>query len=95
MAVRRFQQTFSGFAVVAVFCAVCPVYADTAAGLAAFKKADYATAYKEWKAAAQKGQAEAEYDLGLLYAKGLGVERDLGIAQQWYESAALQGNSQA
>ena len=42
-----------------------------------------------------KGQPEAEYDLGLLYAKGLGVQRDLQVAQQWYEAAALQGNAQA
>ncbi len=75
--------------------AACPLWADTSAGLAAFKRGDYATALKEWKAAAQKGQPEAEYDLGLLYAKGLGVARDLSVAQQWYEAAALQGNSQA
>src|SRR5271168_3601700 len=71
------------------------LWADAASGLAAFKKGDYKTAFKEWKAAADKGQPEAEYDLGLLYAKGLGVQRDLDVAKQWYEAAALQGNAQA
>jgi len=63
--------------------------------MAAFKRGDYTAAFREWKVAADKGQAEAEYDLGLLYAKGLGVKRDLQVAQQWYEAAALQGNAQA
>jgi TPR repeat protein len=71
------------------------LWADAAAGVAAFKKGDYKVAFREWKAAADKGQAESEYDLGLLYAKGLGVQRDLQVAQQWYEAAALQGNAQA
>jgi uncharacterized protein len=71
------------------------VWADAAAGMAAFKSGDYKTAFREWKAAADKGQPEAQYDLGLLYAKGLGVQRDLNLAQQWYEAAALQGNAQA
>src|ERR1700722_13983840 len=84
-----------GFIASVVVAAACPLWADTSAGLAAFKKGDYPAALREWKAAAQKGQAEAEYDLRLLYAKGLGVPRDLQVAQQWYEAAALQGNSQA
>src|ERR1700721_3958368 len=71
------------------------IWADAAAGMAAFKKGDYQGAFREWKAAADKGQAEAQYDLGLLYAKGLGVQRDLQVAQQWYEAAAAQGNAQA
>jgi uncharacterized protein len=71
------------------------LWADAAAGTAAFKRGDYQAAFKEWKAAADKGQAEAQYDLGLLYAKGLGVQRDLQVAQQWYEAAAAQGNAQA
>jgi TPR repeat protein len=71
------------------------IWADAAAGMAAFKKGDYQGAFREWKAAADKGQAEAQYDLGLLYAKGLGVQRDLQVSQQWYEAAALQGNAQA
>src|SRR6202050_2291495 len=70
------------------------LWGDAAAGMAAFKRGDYQAAFKEWKAAADKGQPEAQYDLGLLYAKGLGVQRDLQVAQQWYEAAAAQGNAQ-
>src|SRR5580698_8240255 len=88
-----FRQALLGFAVVLLGSSA--LWADAAAGLAAFKKGDYQTAFREWKAAADKGQPEADYDLGLLYAKGLGVPRDLQVAQQWYEAAALQGNAQA
>ena len=56
--------------------AALPVFADTTAGLTAFKNKDYQRAYREWKAAADAGQAEAQFDLGVLYAQGLGVRRD-------------------
>src|SRR5581483_5732268 len=70
-------------------------FADTASGLAAFKQKDYAKAYKEWKTAADAGQAEAQFDLGVLYAQGLGVRRDLTEATKWYKKAANQGNAEA
>lgn len=69
--------------------------ADTAAGMQAFRNKDYQTAYREWKAAAESGQPEAQFDLGLLYAQGLGVDRDLTEAANWYRKAAEQGNAQA
>ena len=77
------------------FLAAIPASADTAAGVAAFKNKDYHRAYQEWKAAAEAGQAEAEFDLGLLYAQGLGVRRDLSEAMRLYRSAAEKGNAQA
>src|SRR5690242_9362891 len=77
------------------FLAPMPAPADTAAGVAAFKNRDYHKAYQEWKAAADAGQAEAEFDLGLLYAQGLGVSRDLSEAMRLYRSAAEKGNAQA
>jgi TPR repeat protein len=90
---RNFRSVVFGIA--AVLVGSSALWADAAAGVAAFKKGDYQTALKEWRVAANKGEPEAEYDLGLLYAKGLGVQRDLQVAQQWYEAAATQGNAQA
>lgn len=72
-----------------------PVWADTAAGLAAFKNKDYQRAYQEFKAGADAGQAEAEFDLGVMYAQGFGVLRDLNAAANWYRKAADQGNAEA
>jgi len=75
--------------------AVVPLCADTAAGLAAFKNKDYQRAVKEFKAGADAGQAEAEFDLGVMYAQGFGVLRDLNLAASWYRKAADQGNAEA
>ena len=77
------------------FLAALPVFADTAAGLTAFKNKDYQRAYREWKSAADAGQAEAQFDLGVLYAQGLGVRRDLTEAASWYRKSAEQGNAEA
>jgi hypothetical protein len=75
--------------------AAVPVFADTAAGLAAFKLKNYELAWREWKASAEEGVAEAQFDLGVLYAQGLGVRRDLTEAVNWYRKAAQQGNAEA
>jgi TPR repeat protein len=72
-----------------------PVWGDTAAGLAAFKNKDYLKAYQEFKAGADAGQAESEFDLGVLYAQGFGVQRDMTAAASWYRKAADQGNAEA
>ncbi len=69
--------------------------ADTAAGMQAFKNKDYQKAFREWKAGADAGQAEAQFDLGVLYAQGRGVQRDLTEAARWYRKAAAQGNAEA
>ncbi|HUN39357.1 MAG TPA: caspase family protein [Acetobacteraceae bacterium] len=40
---------------------------------------------------AAQGRPDAQIDLGLAYAKGLGVARDYSVARQWFERAANQG----
>lgn len=68
------------------------VWADTTAGMDAFKHKDYQRAFREWKQAADGGQAEAQFDIGVLYSQGLGVKRDLTEAARWYRLAADNGN---
>jgi hypothetical protein len=92
---RRFGRCLGISAWGAVLLSSVPAIADTAAGLEAFKNKDYQRAYHEWKAAADAGKAEAQFDLGLLYAQGLGVRRDLSEAARWYRKSADQGNAQA
>jgi uncharacterized protein len=70
-------------------------FADDAAGMAAFRRGDISTAVREWTNAAQKGDPNAEVNLGVLYAKGKGVEQDLGQAMNLYTLAADQGNALA
>mgnify|MGYP001398869334 CR=1 FL=1 len=44
---------------------------------------------------AAQGHAEAQYSLGVLYAKGHGVPQGYAQAAKWYEQAAAQGQAQA
>jgi hypothetical protein len=45
--------------------------------------------------AAEQGGAEAQYNLGVMYAKGRGVEQNEAEALQWIRKAADQGNEPA
>jgi TPR repeat protein len=44
---------------------------------------------------AEQGQPQAQIDLGLQYAKGIGVEKDYAAAMQWFQRAAEQGAPRA
>lgn len=45
--------------------------------------------------AAVQGSETAQYNLGLCYETGRGVEQDIDEAAEWYEKAAEQGNVKA
>ena len=64
-------------------------------GLEAVKAGDYATALKEWKPIAEQGNAAAQFNLGLMYAKGDGVLKDYAEAAKWYRLSAEQGDADA
>jgi TPR repeat protein len=74
-----------------LFALLMPLMADFDAGLKAYNRGDYATALKEWQPLAEKGDANAEYNIGLLYATGHGVQQDYKQAAGWYRKAADQG----
>lgn len=78
-----------------ITCLAAPARADFKAGEKAYQRGDYAMALREWQPLAEKGQAVAQYSLGLLYANGQGVPKDDAQARQWYEKAALQGHAGA
>ncbi|MBI3875696.1 MAG: SEL1-like repeat protein [Verrucomicrobia bacterium] len=44
---------------------------------------------------AESGSAQAQYDLGLRYLTGDGVEKDDGKAREWLQKSADGGNAQA
>lgn len=64
-------------------------------GTAAYEGGDYGRAFKEFKKMAEKGFAEAQNNLGAMYADGRGVSRDLTEAVKWYRKAAEQGSAVA
>ena len=51
---------------------------------------DYAEAVKWYRKAAEQGDAEAQFNLGLMYADGEGVPKDYAEAVKWYRKAAEQ-----
>ncbi|WP_413865387.1 tetratricopeptide repeat protein [Tateyamaria sp.] len=53
---------------------------------------EYTAAYDALWPAARSGNAEAEELIGVLYALGLGVERDDERAFEWYLRASLKGH---
>jgi TPR repeat protein len=65
--------------------------ADFKKGVTAYKSGDYATALREWTPLAKQGDASAQFNLGLMYEKGQGVQQDYKTAVRWYRLAAKQG----
>jgi uncharacterized protein len=66
--------------------------ADFQKGRNAYKSGDYATALREVRPLAEQGDAESQYNLGVMYHKGKGVPQDYKTAVKWYRLAAKQGN---
>ena len=65
--------------------------ADFAAGVRAYNRGDYASAFREFRALAEQGDASAQFNLGLMYDNGNGVPEDDRQAVFWYRKAAEQG----
>ena len=55
----------------------------------------YELAYEELMLAARSGNAEAEELIGVMYAMGLGVERNDQRAFEWYLRSSLKGHAGA
>ncbi len=92
---------FAGLALIAARCGrfilglMAPAWTGFYKGVAAYNRGDYATAIRELRPLAERGLAEAQLKLGLMYYKGLGVPQDHAEAMKWYSKAAEQGNAKA
>lgn len=75
----------------------CPVQASGPLddALTAMRAGDYPTAMRLLDPLARDGNTDAQYNLGLIYARGLGVPRDLETALTWYRRAADLGHAGA
>ena len=60
-------------------------------GVEAYNKGDYPRAFGEFKSSAEKGDLHAQFNLGVMYAFGQGVEKDEKAAVLWYRKAAEKG----
>ncbi len=64
-------------------------------GYSAIEKGDYKTAFTIFEDLASKGDANAQYNLGLMYHNGYGVRQDYKKAIEWWEKATIQGDASA
>jgi len=64
-------------------------------GLAAAQSGNYGTALRLWRPLADRGDADAQYNLGVMYNNGDGVRQDYAEALKWHRQAAAQGNGNA
>ena len=65
------------------------------AGLSAYAAKNESLAFASWRNVAQRGNAEGQLRLGLLYARGEGTGQDMIEAYRWLKLAADQGHARA
>ncbi|MDF1881224.1 sel1 repeat family protein [Sulfurimonas sp. MAG313] len=61
----------------------------------AAQKKDFENAYRIYRKLADKGDDRAEYNIGILYMKGKGVERKKMDGYKWLRRASKHGNKEA
>jgi cell division septation protein DedD len=76
--------------------AASPLWAQTVrAGIDAWQRADYSAAVAIWRPLAERGDADAAFNLGQAYRLGRGVQTNLALAKAWFERAANKGHIDA
>lgn len=85
------------FVALALFIgAAAPISAQSVkTGIDAWQRADYSGAVAIWRPLAEKGDADAQFNLGQAYRLGRGVPTNLAAAKTWFERAANQGHVDA
>ncbi|MDH3241078.1 MAG: sel1 repeat family protein [Alphaproteobacteria bacterium] len=82
--------------VLAALLILAPIAASLAqdyeAGVKAYNRGDYSAALKHWKPLADKGNAQAQHYLGLMYTQGFGLPKDHAKAVAWFKKAAQAGH---
>jgi len=94
MSLRKQIQTY--VIVLSLCLAASPLLAaaspDTSLdGFDATRQGDYSGALKYWQERARTGDAQAQFNLALMYHGGLGVAMDEAAALQWYTKSAQNG----
>jgi uncharacterized protein len=65
------------------------------AGIEAWQRADYSAAVAIWRPLAEKGDADAAFNLGQAYRLGRGVPPNIAAATTWFQRAAAKGHVDA
>ncbi|MEO7750149.1 MAG: tetratricopeptide repeat protein, partial [Sphingomicrobium sp.] len=65
------------------------------AGIEAWQRGNYASAVAIWRPLAERGDADAQFNIGQAYRLGRGVPINLSQAKSWLEKSAAQGHVDA
>ena len=83
---------------VATILALCSGVSNATAlddAVAAYDRGDYVRAIRLWRPMAEKGNALAQFSLGIMYANGRGVTQNYREAVKWFRLVAAQGHVEA
>jgi TPR repeat protein len=69
--------------------------ADFKDGLYFYYKGDHTAAFIEWRGLAIKGDADSQYNLGVMYSQGEAVLKNNTKAVGWLKMASKQGHAKA
>ena len=58
----------------------------------AYRNSDFALAYYWWNLLAEAGHAKAQSNMGFLFLRGQGVDKNVSTAMRWMDRAAQQGS---
>lgn len=72
-----------------LFLFICITMANAAKGV------DHADEFFEWMILAEQGNAQAQFNLAVMYDEGNGVAQDYAQAFYWYKKSAAQGDAKA
>ncbi len=64
-------------------------------GIADYERGDFSAALQLFQPLADRGDASAQCNLGLMYEQGRGVAQNYREAMRWFRLAAVQGNASA
>lgn len=64
-------------------------------GLGHLQFQEYEKAYRIWLGLAEDGDAQAQFDLGVMFHNGLELEKDEEMALYWFDKAASQNHANA
>lgn len=95
MTKRKLTLAATPIAATLALMAASPAWADTKAGVDAWERGNYDAAVREWRGLADRGDADAQFNLAQAYKLGRGVKADLAKAEELFGQAAAKGHLQA
>jgi TPR repeat protein len=77
------------------FSSVAETEADLDSAISAVKSEEYEKAFKQFQLLADKGIAEAQHNLAMMYRLGKGTKKNYELSNKWFREAAEKGVSDA